>query len=63
MKETLTTKNLILKTPSIEDFSSLKAFDSSNKAHLEKWESITDLTDDDDQNRLINWRKECEQES
>jgi thioesterase domain-containing protein len=62
MKETLTTKNLILKTPSIEDFSSLKAFDSSNKAHLEKWESITDLTDDDDQNRLINWRKECEQE-
>ena len=62
MREILTTKNLILKTPSIEDFPALKAFDSSNKTHLEKWESITDLTDEDYQNRIVNWRKECEEE-
>lgn len=62
MRETLKTKNLILKTPTIEDFSALKAFDSSNKAHLEKWESRPDLTDEDYQNRLVNWRKECEEE-
>lgn len=62
MKEILTTKNLILKIPSVEDCSALKAFDKVNKAHLEKWESITDLTEKDYQNRLLNWRKECEEE-
>lgn len=62
MKEILTTENLILKTPSIEDFSALKAFESSNKAHLGKWESITNLADEDYQNLLIHWKKECDEE-
>lgn len=62
MKESLTTKNLILKIPGAEDLTALKAFDKRNKAHLEKWETIIDLTDEEYQNRLINWRDECEEE-
>ncbi len=59
----LITKKLILRSINIDDFSAFKAFENRNKAHLEKWESITDLpTDEEYQNRLKNWQKECEEE-
>lgn len=60
MKETLETKNLILKTPTLDDLSELKSFENRNKAHLEKWESISELSRDEDYNHcLLTWRSEC----
>lgn len=62
MKKSLITKNLILKMPSEEDLSALKAFDRANKTHLGKWESLIDLTEAEYQNRLTTWKRECEEE-
>ena len=63
MKESIITKSLTLQIPRIDDLSALKAFEKRNKAHLEKWESIAHLpTDEEYRNRLIKWRKECEDE-
>ncbi len=62
MEKQLTTLNLILRTPRREDLSSLKAFEDRNKGHLAKWETITDVSSDEDTHqRLMNWQKECEE--
>lgn len=58
MKMTLTTKNHILSTPKLEDFSAIIDFEARNSTHLSKWESAQSV---DAEKRLNNWIKECEE--
>jgi ribosomal-protein-alanine N-acetyltransferase len=63
MKKQIITSNLILRTPRIEDLSSLKVFENRNKNHLAKWETINDFSsEEEDHKRLMSWLKECEEE-
>lgn len=64
MANILTTQNLILSTPSLEDLFALESFEDRNSKHLAKWESVNSANDEhlkeSTQNRLANWIRECE---
>lgn len=65
MTHTLTTQNLILSSPSLEDLSEINDFENRNSNHLKKWESTSSANDrplyGEDQKRLESWIKECEE--
>ncbi len=59
MKINISTLNLILSTPRIEDYFALNDFENRNKNHLGKWESTSQSTQDI--LSLENWIKECDE--
>lgn len=61
MISSLTTQNLILRTPSPEDLSAITDFENRNSNHLKKWESTNSANSQSVQKRLENWIKECEE--
>ncbi len=61
MKISLTTQNLILETPEMEDLQAFKDFESRNALHLAKWESTSYLESKGDyESCLDSWKNECE---
>ncbi len=56
MKKTITTLNLILSTPAIDDYLALNDFENRNKNHLARWETIASQSN---QRRLESWIQEC----
>lgn len=65
MTKTLTTKNLILKTPNSEDLAAINDFEIRNTTHLKKWESGSPENNPSQYNEtkklLENWIKECDE--
>ncbi len=68
MIKNLTTLNLILSSPSLDDLSALNSFENRNKNHLKKWESTPfpnlenkPIAETSNKNRLENWIRECEE--
>ncbi len=59
MKNNITTFNLILSTPKLEDYSALHDFENQNKNHLAKWESSQNSKECEQ--RLENWGRECDE--
>lgn len=53
----LTTKNLVLSPPHLEDLALIKEFEIRNEEHLNKWESK--VFEDSMENRLKTWIAEC----
>ena len=60
----MTTANLILSTPSLDDVMAINDFEIRNKDHLKKWESMSyenyESHREDEKKHLKSWVAECE---